>query len=122
MAAKLNCIITDSTANMKRAFQANFPVDDNMNTQPLDDATTISRPVTTTIKIYNNYNYIQKIIASVLSSYNKAHIYCIDNFFFQSTTTFSELLQHSPELVALIQLTLLELGMKLRCPHKCSYG
>ena len=57
-AAKLNCIISDSTANMKKDFQANFPLDDGMNTEPLDDDTTISRPVTNTIKIYCNYDYI----------------------------------------------------------------
>ena len=34
---------------MKKAFQANFPVDDNIS---------ISRLVTNTIKIYNNYNNI----------------------------------------------------------------
>ena len=38
IAAKLNCVITDNAANMKKAFQANFPLDD-MNTEPLDDDT-----------------------------------------------------------------------------------
>ena len=37
IAAKLNYIITDKAANMKKALQANFPSDDNMNTEPLDD-------------------------------------------------------------------------------------
>ena len=58
----LNCFITDNAANMKKAFQANFPLDDNMNTEPLDADTMIWKPVKNSLKIYNNYNYTYHIL------------------------------------------------------------